>query len=237
MARSILSARYAWVFVVVGTLASTAPSRADEDRWRPYLPIDEPLPPGDPLGHVEVDGPPSMRGFLGIWSHPRVVDLDSERGGGDFNRNRGVRDAVTDASQGDDPCADSANPTSGNPIVLATGDKIEPEVDFASAGEMALTLTRTYNHFWKYVGLFGKHWVSSFDYSLVWQSSDALIFAQRPDGRRIKFVRVGTTTRWNEDKPSPVASIVKNADGTYTHVTEDLGTETYDGGGKPLTIR
>jgi RHS repeat-associated protein len=157
-------------------------------------------------------------------------------GGPVNNDNRGDRTDVPDASGGDDPCNKGANPTSGNPIVLGTGDKIEPELDFASAGEMPLTLTRTYNHFWKYVGLFGKHWVSSFDYSLVWQSSDALIFAQRPDGRRIKFLRVGLTNRWNEDKPSPVAYILKNADNSYTHYTEANGVEIYDGGGKPLKI-
>jgi len=163
-------------------------------------------------------------------------DGNDAHGGPVNNDNRGDRTDVPDASAGDDPCADGANPTSGNPIVLGTGDKIEHELDFASAGEMPLTLTRTYNHFWKYVGLFGKHWVSSFDYSLVWQGGDALIFAQRPDGRRIKFVRVGATNRWNEDKPSPVAYILKNADNSYTHYTEANGVEIYDGGGKPLKI-
>jgi hypothetical protein len=133
-------------------------------------------------------------------------DFFSGRGdeGGTINHdNRGDHVDVTDASQGDDPCADGSNPKSGNPIVLSTGDKIEPELDFESAGEMPLTLRRTFNHYWKYRGLFGKYWISSFDYSLVWQNSDALIFAQNPDGRRIKFIRVGVTNRWNEDKPSP----------------------------------
>jgi RHS repeat-associated protein len=160
-------------------------------------------------------------------------------GGGSINNdNPGDHTDVTDASQGDKPCADGPNPAKANPIVISTGNKIEHETDFASAGEMPLTLERTYDHFWKYVGLFGKHWVSSFDYSLVWQNNEALIFAQRPDGRRIKFTRLaGNPNRWNEDKPSPVAYIVKNADGTYTHTTEGNGSETYDGGGKPLTIR
>ncbi len=164
-------------------------------------------------------------------------DRNGGHGGPVNNDNRGDHVDVTDASQGD-PCDDDgSNPISGNPIVLSTGNKVEPELDFASAGEMPLTLRRTYDHFWKYPGLFGKYWISSFDYSLVWQNNDALIFAQRPDGRRIKFVRVGTTNRWNEDKLSPVAYIVKNADGTYTHATEDIATETYDGGGKPLVIK
>ncbi len=226
------------VVLLMGALGSPTQARAQGMPARPILPIDEPIPPGEPEDPLEVTGypiePPSRHGFDDFFSKP-PVDVPHERG--DFNRNRGEHVAVTDASKGDNPCGDGSNPISGNPIVLSTGDKIEPELDFVSAGEMPLTLQRTYNHFWKYLGLFGKHWTSSFDYSLVWQNSDALIFAQRPDGRRIKFIRVGVTNRWNEDKPSPVAYIVKNADNTYTHTTEGNGTETYDGGGKPLVIR
>ena len=214
------------------------------DWWHPYVfedgSTDEPIPPGDPLEDVVVEGhslpdPPSRHGFDDFTRFDPPNDRDRSSGG-HFNDNRGDRDDVTDASRGDGPCDDGSNPSSGNPIVLATGNKVEAEVDFESAGEMPLTLRRTYDHFWKYVGLFGKHWISTFDYSLVWQNSDALIFAQRPDGRRIKFVRVGVGNLWNEDKPSPVAYILKNGDGTYTHYTENLATETYDGGGKPLKI-
>jgi RHS repeat-associated protein len=180
----------------------------------------------------EDDGSPDNGGFSS-------GDPGGGGSGGSINNdNPGDNTDVPDASQGDDPCSNGSNPKSGNPVVLSTGNKIEPETDFTSAGEMPLTLERTYDHFWKYVGLFGKHWVSSFDYSLVWKPDESQIFAQRPDGRRIKFIRVaGNPNRWNEDKPSPVAYIVKNPDGTYTHTTEANGTETYDGGGRPLTIR
>lgn len=158
-------------------------------------------------------------------------------GGGGFTGNRGDRQDVQDASEKDCP------ERRGNPIVVTTGNKIEPEVDFESSGEAPLTLRRTYNSFWKYPGLFGRYWVSSFDYSLVWQTKPnggnpiTVIFAQRPDGRRILFVPSGTTDRWNENKPQPVAYILKNADGSYTHYSEDLPLETYDGGGRPLTIK
>jgi YD repeat-containing protein len=156
-------------------------------------------------------------------------------GGGGFSGNRGDRQDVQDASE-KDSCEQRANP-----IIPGTGNKIEPETDFVSVGEMPLTLRRTYNRYWKYPGLFGRYWVSSFDYSLVWQtipdtSGNTRIYAQRPDGRRIKFVP-GGADRWNEDKPQPVAYIQKNADGTYTHYSENLPLETYDGGGRPLTIR
>lgn len=156
-------------------------------------------------------------------------------GNGDFVPNPGENVSVRDASE-KTPCEQS-----GNPIVLSTGNKIEPEADFASSGEMPLSLVRTYNAYWNYIGLFGKFWVSSFDYSLVWSgTNDALIYAQRPDGRRIKFIRVGTTDRWNEDKPQPVAYVLKNGDGTYTLHSEDVADqplETYDAAGRPLTVR
>ncbi len=229
--------RHGWlVFALAAIVAGPRTLRAEDDLPRPIAPIDGP-PIELPTTVVTAPNPPeppSRHGFDNFGSNaPFNPHADQTDG---FNPNRGDHSEVTDASGGDPPCGDGPDPISANPIVLGTGDKVEPELDFVSAGEMPLTLTRTYNHFWKYVGLFGKHWVSSFDYSLVWQSSDALIFAQRPDGRRIKFIRVGATNRWNEDKPTPVAYILKNADGTYAHYTEDNGIEAYDGGGKPLKI-
>ncbi len=192
------------------------------------------------LPTVSVNGhfgpkPPGYDFSRGFGGGPR------ERGDG-FNGNRGENKDIKDASAGDPACpkegeSSGPNPISGNPIVLSTGNKVEPETDFVSAGEMPLSLRRTYNHYWNYLGLFGKYWVSSFDYSLVWQSGEAQIFAQRPDGRRIKYVRVGTTNRWNEDKAQPIAYISKNADGTWSLLAEDDVTEKYDGSGRPLEIR
>ena len=126
---------------------------------------DKPLPPGDPQPTVEVQGhyiePPGGSGSPFIGSPRRGP---GEHGsGGRFNDNRGDNQDVKDASAGD-PCSkggsSGSNPTSGNPIVLSTGDKVELETDFVFAGEMPLSLQRTYNHYWNYPGLFGKYWVS-----------------------------------------------------------------------------
>ena len=134
----------------------------------------------------------------------------------------------------------------GNPILPSTGNKIEIETDFTSSGEMPLELTRSYNHYWQGAGLFGKHWVSSFDYQLVFGSigptsscypkpggmttciigSNTIIYAWRPDGRAIKFIKAGDGTFY-EDKPSPVAKIVPQANGTFIHYSEDRTVETY----------
>jgi Domain of unknown function (DUF6531) len=59
----------------------------------------------------------------------------------------------------------------GNPVIASTGNKIETEMDFTGGGEAALFLQREYNKYWNGVGLFGKHWISSFDYRLTFGTS------------------------------------------------------------------
>ena len=144
----------------------------------------------------------------------------------------------------------------GNPIIFSTGNKIEPQNDFSAAGEMGLTLNRTYNFYWDGIGIFGNKWLSSFDYKLLIASTDPdspcyavpgtspycdatnqPIWAQRVDGRKIKFNYVGgSPKKWVEDKASPVASIVLNPNGSYTLNSEERTVETYDSSGFPFTI-
>ncbi|QIL19642.1 RHS repeat-associated core domain-containing protein [Thermomonas sp. HDW16] len=132
----------------------------------------------------------------------------------------------------------------GNPILPATGNKIEPEADFTSSGEMALGLTRTYNHYWPGAGLFGKYWVSNFDYKLTFGTTDlnacyprpgggacgiganTIIYAWRPDGRTIKFIKAADGIFY-EDKPQAVARIVPQSNGSFILYSEELGVETY----------
>lgn len=141
----------------------------------------------------------------------------------------------------------------GNPIFPATGNKVEPELDFASAGEMGLRLARAYNHHWQGVGLFGKHWISSFDYFLTFGSTainscfprpgggacsigaNTVIYAWRPGGSTVKFVKAADGVFY-EDKPSPVAKIVPN--GTwFTLYGWDNEVETYGSTGRVRSIR
>lgn len=117
----------------------------------------------------------------------------------------------------------------GNPIVYATGNKVEFEQDFVTRGEMGLHLSRTYNHYWQGTGIFGGHWLTNFDYSLVRTGSSPEIWLQKPDGRRVKFVRVGSTQRFNEDRAEPIAYIEYNASSaTYTHRSEEGTVEQYN---------
>lgn len=129
--------------------------------------------------------------------------------------------------------------SSGNPVILATGNKVEPELDFAAGGEMGLYLSRTYNKQWSGRGIFGRNWLSNFDYSLAPQTTGGqnLLWLQHPDGRRIKFIWSAADGNWKEDKAQAVAYITRSGDGTYTHFNETNGTERYRADGYILELR
>lgn len=148
--------------------------------------------------------------------------------------------------------------SSGNPIITSTGNKVETEVDFTSQGEMGLFLRRQYNAFADEIGIFGKYWVSNFDYKITFGGSKitvtcyplpggtqctgvkdppSQIWAHRPDGRRIVYNYDSASGAWLEDKPTPISRIVKNADGTYTLYAEDHSTERYNDKGYVLELK
>lgn len=203
------------------------------------------------LGTVEVTGPTWDGVVTPDWDwdpypQPPLFDdpwddhfIDNSSGGG------GDDGGSSEAPKTSDPNGECK----GNPIVYSTGNKIEPEADFTSASEMGLSLGRTYNHFWKGVGLFGKHWVSNLDYKLTFGTADVNtcyprpgggacgigtnteIFAWRPDGRIIKYVRNATDGIFYEEKASAVSRIEKRADGTFVLYGEHNETETYSSAG------
>ncbi len=146
------------------------------------------------------------------------------------------------------PPAAGAPATVGNPIVLSTGNKIESEIDFSSGGERGLYLERIYNHDWTGFGLFGGHWQSNFDYKLTFGTtainacyprpgggtcgvgSNTIIYAWRPDGRTIKYVK-NANGLFYEDKPSPISTITVQANGTFVLSDDMFNRETYSSAG------
>ncbi|KLD71395.1 DUF6531 domain-containing protein [Xanthomonas pisi] len=138
--------------------------------------------------------------------------------------------------------------TVGNPIVLATGNKIEKEVDFLSGGDMGLQLSRTYNHYWTGAGLFGRQWISNFDYKLSTGTtvdscyprpgggncglSGNVLYAWRPDGTTLKFTlnsELGGiyVTSGNRGWPR----IAQRSDGKWVLTDENNATEVYSASG------
>lgn len=155
---------------------------------------------------------------------------------------------VNDVSSETDSCG------KGNPILPATGNKIEREVDFASTGEMPLGLVRTYNHHWQGAGLFGGHWHSNFDYRLSFGTTgvnacyprpgggtcgigaNTVIYAWRPSGRIVKYTQA-TDGNFYEDKPSPLSKIVIQSDGSFVLYGEENEVERYSSAGYVAEVK
>lgn len=144
--------------------------------------------------------------------------------------------------------------TAGNPVILSSGNKIEREEDFSASGEMGLGLSRTYNHFWQGAGLFGKHWVSTFDYKLSFGTTalnscyarpgggtcsvgaNTVIYSWRPNGGVVKYVKAADGIFY-QDAPTPISKIVKQADGSFVLYGKKGESETYSGAGYVNTVK
>lgn len=131
--------------------------------------------------------------------------------------------------------ASQKQPCTGNPIIPSTGNKIEPETDFVSTGELPLFLKRTYNRYWTEKGLFGQYWVSNFDLKLLIAADKKKITAYRSDGRKVVY-HGDPVGGWYEDKPSPLSRIAVSGNG-YVLYGEDSGTETYDAAGQITALK
>lgn len=169
--------------------------------------------------------------FFGVRGGGRIPTLG---GVSAIRPNLGDRGAPSQSSDPEVPCdqTSGAPMTAGNPVVFSTGNKVEFETDFAADVEMGLSLTRTYNHYWIGTGIFGRHWLSNFDYSLASAEpgpNAANIWLQRPDGRSIKFQRTASG-RWEEAKAQAIAYVTLSGN-VYTHNSEDGLVEQYNANG------
>jgi RHS repeat-associated protein len=185
---------------------------------------------------------------------PRRNEQDAGRGGG--SGGGGPEKGNPGEPNGKkDPKKDCVN-ASGNPIIYSTGNKIEPETDFVSQGDMGLALDRTYNNYWDGIGIFGKNWLSDFDYKLAFNTDATTgtcypkpgatctspptnittFWAMRPDGLQIEYDYNATQGVWWEKKASPISRIVRNTDGSYTLYGEDHNVEHYSASGYVLSV-
>lgn len=243
----------------VAVLAGMFPAVAlagiwDDELYAPKLPEPIDLPGTTTWGITKFAGGrlPSGYSFLGQLGIP----INGEFWGDVSHREDAAeKDAASDpcgASSGSGAAAPSARATTGNPVIISTGNKIEPELDFDADG---LRLERVWNQHWSGVGLFGYHWLSSFDFKLSFDGSletgscypisgeaecqtganATAIWAHRPDGRKVRFVKQPDGT-FQEDKSGPIARIVRLSDGTWQLHREDNSIERYRKGGLPLEV-
>lgn len=142
---------------------------------------------------------------------PRAGDPRSEGGG------RADRPASTgNTDQGDEkekpppPCSSNEqSPSTQNPVVIATGEKFLPQLDFVAGGSYGLGSTRTYRSFATASTFFGPNWASSLDFPSLSMSGcyrspgkfdteclgPTLITVTFPGGAKYLYSKVGAT--WN----------------------------------------
>ncbi len=152
----------------------------------------------------------------------------------------------------------------GNPVVIQNGNKIEREVDFVSNGEAGLNLQRTYNHYWAGVGIFGKHWISNFDFKLTFGSNgmtytngvatgvnscyprpgggacgigtNTSIYSHRPDGKIIVYNRNSTDGIFYGVGENIGAKVIKQTDGSFLLYGDRGQIEAYSSAGYIISI-
>ncbi|MCL1633516.1 Ig-like domain-containing protein [Luteimonas sp. SX5] len=138
------------------------------------------------------------------------------------------------------------------PVVIASGNKILPEVDFYVPPKTTpLAVARTYDKSLDRIGIFGRRWASSLEYTLSFDYSgtqchgrlDALaacsasgqpltkIYANRNNGFASIFLQEPDGS-WRDGGGR---SLVPHGSG-WRLTTKEGGQETYDAAGRPLTI-
>ena len=139
---------------------------------------------GDPRGGVTVvgkkqdpDPPPEPRNPTPPWRAPSI-GAGGESGGGNPGKSPPHLGAGGEPgsgnpgkSQKDNPASDqntapscASNPKTGQPVVIATGEKYKDEPDFAAGSAYGLGLTRTYRSYTTRASMFGPKWLSTYDY-------------------------------------------------------------------------
>jgi len=186
-------------------------------------------------------------------------------GGGGGNRNDIYMDSASpempesenpgQTQPGDQSGHTESDCKGGNPVILANGNKVEEEIDFLFGfrSQHPLHLERTYSHYWKGVGLFGKHWLSNYDYKLSFGSTDVnacyprpgggtcgigantVIWSWRPDGRTVRYVKAADGIFY-EERPVPVAKIVPQSNGEFWLYDGSGAVERYSSAGYVASV-
>ena len=145
------------------------------------------------------------------------------------------------------PCT---QPTTDQPVVIATGNKIKSELDFiVPPDQVPLRLFRNYDYALSRGGIFGPRWTSSLEYSLAFNRGGTICYPSL--GGVGTCTTSGTINAIHAYRPSGYAAIHtlvngiwSSEDGTISQsgsnwvlATKDGGRETYDANGRPLTIQ
>ncbi len=133
----------------------------------------------------------------------------------------------------DTNAGDQSGQCCGNPIKLATGNKLQVEVDYAGAGALPVSIVRTYNSLASTTGPIGTNWSLGFG-GHVTVVSATQVKVIKGDAKTLTFNLVSGV--WTPDSDvNARLSQTKDASGNTTswvYRTGSDGTDTFDGQGR-----
>lgn len=143
--------------------------------------------------------------------------------------------------------------TTPYPVVIATGNKLLSELDFSlSPDSRNLAVKRNYDKQLDRMGIFGKRWSSNLEFTLSFDHGGTqchgrfdtiaacsvsgqpltTIYANRAHGYALAYTK-NTNGVWSSGDGSTIAASGTN----WVLTNSDGATETYDGNGRPMTIK
>jgi len=204
---------------------------------------------GQSLGRALIDGHSSPcpfgttradtgGGAYDCRSTTSIIDGMGSGGGTSYiPENEAIRDG--DPVNGKDSSTERGPPC-GNPVLIATGNKIETNLDFAARGDFGLKVERNWNDYSSAVGIFGAKTSTLMDQRIVVETANQLnIRLWTKDGDTIRFVGSVAGNRW-ATVPYDANSreyISKNAAGQWIYALDDGSTLTFEAVGKPFEGR
>ncbi len=180
-------------------------------------------------------------------------DSDSPQPSKD-NKQKPASDQNTAADKGCESQVETAsNPPAGNPVILATGEKISYAEDIVTSGDYALGLQRTYKSFNSQGGMFGPNWISTYDYANLSTSGctnnpdypgrcfPASIVVRFPDGSKYTYTTTPVLQEYrvnNSDAGGLLTVIPGRTSGINSYIlTNDTGTFTYNASGIIIAVK
>lgn len=130
-----------------------------------------------------------------------------------------------------DPC-DVCEPTVGNPVQPASGEKLQTDVDWIDSSSHPLTVARTYRSFGAPWAGLGATWSLPWAATAVVMETEAWI--RLGDGRRVNFRRVSTQQPWAADASAD--SLVATSEGFRYRRASDGVSWDFDAQGRLLRI-
>ena len=114
-----------------------------------------------PEPSTPISGPPRVGGGGGASSDGGT---SAAGGAGPGRNNPSLAQKDKPASQGNTDTESCSNPATGQPVIIATGEKFKHEQDFTSGNSYGLELRRTHRSKSTAGKFFGAKWLSTYDY-------------------------------------------------------------------------